>query len=280
MSKKSMKLHFLIIDPQNDFCSRKGTLFVGDPLNPKPNSAETDAVRLGACLKRLKNKIDDIHVTLDEHHPVDIAHPIMWKDSKGNKPNPFTMISYEDVLNGVWVPFDPSLIPMALNYTKKLKDNGRYVLVIWPPHCLIGTWGACVVDPVFESLREWEEGKFAIVDYVTKGSNYTTEHYSAVQADVPDPKDPGSMLQTGPGSLIHTLQEADLIALSGQALDYCVANTVRDIANNFGEDNIKKLVLLTDTTSPVGLDPTLGPNFIAEMAQRGMQLSTSVDFLS
>jgi len=43
----------------------------------------------------------------------------------------------------------------------------------------------------------------------------------------------------------------ELIALSSQALSHCVANTVRDIANNFGEENIKKLVLLEDTTSLV-----------------------------
>ena len=80
-----------------------------------------------------------------------------------------------------------------------------------------------------------------MINLVTKGSNFWTEHYSAVMADVPDPSDPHTMLNT---SFINTLKEADIIALSGEAKSHCLANTVRDIANNFGEENISKLVLL------------------------------------
>jgi nicotinamidase-related amidase len=122
-----------------------------------------------------------------------------------------------------------------------------------------------------------------MVDFVTKGSNYKTEHYSAVQADVPDPADPDTMLNQ---RLIETLQRADIILLSGEALSHCVANTVRDIANNFGEDNIKKMVLLRDATSPVPNPPgpgapdfvKMGEDFIKEMVGRGMKVSSTVDF--
>jgi DNA-binding transcriptional ArsR family regulator len=41
-----------------------------------------------------------------------------------------------------------------------------------------------------------EKENFKMVDFVTKGSNYWTEHYSAVQADVPDSQDPTTMLNT------------------------------------------------------------------------------------
>jgi nicotinamidase-related amidase len=116
-----------------------------------------------------------------------------------------------------------------------------------------------------------------MVDYVTKGSNFWTEHYSAVQADVPDPQDPGTLLNT---DLIQTLENADLIALSGQALSHCVANTIRDIANNFGEDNIKKMILLIDTTSNVPGFEKMGQDFLVEMKGRGMQVEKSTDFLS
>jgi nicotinamidase/pyrazinamidase len=118
-----------------------------------------------------------------------------------------------------------------------------------------------------------------MVDYVTKGSNIYTEHYSAVQADVPDPQDPSTMLNT---RLIQTLEQADMIALCGEAINFCVANTVRDIANNFGEENIKKFVLLTDATSPVpGKDfEPLTDSFMKEMTKRGMKVSTTKEFLA
>ncbi len=262
-----MKLEFLIIDPQNDFCSPKGSLFV--------TGADQDSVRLAETLTRLKKKINDIHVTLDTHHKLAIFHPMFWVDSHGNHPAPFTMISVKDVETGKWRATNPQFQKRAMDYVKSLEKNKRYVLVVWPEHCLIGTWGHNVVDPIQKALFEWEE-EFAMVDYVTKGSNFWTEHYSAVQADVPDAQDPGTMLNT---RLIQTLENADLIALSGQALSHCVANTIRDIANNFGEDNIKKMVLLIDTTSNVPGFDKLGKDFLVEMTKRGMQTEKSNDFL-
>ena len=90
------------------------------------------------------------------------------------------------------------------------------------------------------ALRRWEEAGFKRVDYLSKGHNPWTEHYSAVQADVPDPADPGTQINR---RLIQVLENADVVALSGQALSHCVANTVRDIADQFGQESIHKLVL-------------------------------------
>jgi len=69
--------------------------------------------------------------------------------------------------------------------------------------------------------------------------------------------------------------------ISGQALDFCVKNTIADIANNFGDENIKKFVLLKDCSSSVnvpGLEH-LGSDFVKEMTARGMRVTTSVDYL-
>ena len=72
------KVELLIIDPQVDFCDPKvGALYVP--------GAEHDMNRLAAMIRRLNNKIDDIHVTLDSHHLIHIAHPIFWKDSGDHK---------------------------------------------------------------------------------------------------------------------------------------------------------------------------------------------------
>ena len=262
-----MNLQFLIIDPQNDFAHSSGSLFV--------QGADQDAERLAAMLKRHRDKIDDIHVTLDTHHLLDIAHPLFWIDSSGKPPPPFTVITESEIKNGKWRTAHPGFQDRALAYTQALKANGRYDLTIWPPHCLIGSWGHNVVKPIADTLLEWEN-TLAMVDYVTKGSNIWTEHYSAVQADVPDPEDPGTQLNT---RLIETLENADLIALSGQALSHCVANTIRDIANNFGDANIRKLVLIEDTTSPVPGFEKLAQQFLVEMNGRGMQTAKSTDFL-
>lgn len=278
-----MKIELLIIDPQNDFCHQNGTLFV-------PGAME-DMARVASMIKRLEEKLDDIHVTLDSHHFVDIAHPIFWMDSSGKNPDPFTIITAADVRNGLYRTTNPQFQARALAYVEGLEMNSRYPLCIWPCHCLIGSWGYSVLNeyapdgspiaPLFDALVNWEK-QFAMVDYVTKGSNLWTEHYSAVQADVPDPQDPDTQINI---RLIETLQQADIILLAGEARSHCLANTVIDIANNFGEENIKKMVLLEDATSDVPDPPgttmfsDFGNKFVTDMKARGMQVSTTTDFL-
>jgi nicotinamidase-related amidase len=264
------RLDLLIIDPQNSFCDPAGELFVP--------GADADMDRLAAMILRLKDRLSDIHVTMDSHRLLDVAHPLYWKDSSGNHPDPFTIISAADVADGRWTPSIPGLSRRALEYVRALEQGGRYPLCIWPPHCLIGSWGHQIYTPVLEALHAWEE-QLALVDFVTKGSNFHTEHYSGIKAEVPDPKDPSTQINT---RLVDTLLEADVILVAGEAGSHCLANTVRDIAAAFGDDKyVQKLVLLTDATSPVPLPApldTLQEDFIKEMTARGMQTSTTETF--
>jgi len=99
-----------------------------------------------------------------------------------------------------------------------------------------------------------------------------------VQADAVDPQDPSTQINT---KLIETLVEADIILVAGEAGSHCLRNSVQDIAANFADDSyIKKLVLLTDATSPVPSFENFQEDFIKEMTAKGMQLSTTVDFLA
>ncbi len=260
------RLEFLIVDPQNDFCDPKGALCV-------PGAWE-DSLRLAYTIKRLRDRISHISVTLDTHRLIDIAHPIFWVDNEGRHPAPFTLITKEDLKKGLWRTTLPDHMDRAVRYVDELAKNDRYVLCIWPPHCLIGSWGHCVTKPVCDALLEWEKN-FSFVDYTLKGLNMWTEHYSALKADVEDPEDPATWLNK---KLIKRLREADIIAISGQALSHCVANSVRDLADNSKEEDIKKLVLLTDTTSSVKGFEKLGEDFVREMTGRGMQVCTSDEF--
>lgn len=275
-TKNKLRLEFLIIDPQNSFCDpTEGELYV--------LGADKDVERLAVLIDKLLYDIDAIHVTLDTHHELDVAHPIFWLNSKDEHPAPFTQISKKDVIDGVWSPFNPklacppygTLLDRMINYVTKLEKNGRYQLTIWPPHCRIGTPGHNVVAPLREALRKWELSRYTIVNYVTKGSNIFTEHYSGVQADVPDPEDPSTHLNT---KLIETLEKADVIVFSGEASSHCVANTIRDLVKNFGPDTIKKCVLLEDAMSPVPGFEQMADEFFQEMQDKGMQIAKTTNF--
>lgn len=264
------KTHLVIIDPQHDFCHPKGALSV--------DGAAEDMERLASFIASKRDKLTNVHVTLDCHHYLDIAHPPFWLDEEGKNPNPFTIITVDDVKKGVWRTAIPSWQKRALEYVEGLEKNGRYPLCIWPPHCLIGSEGNKIVPSLFTELMVWQQKKLQTINFVSKGSNPWTEHYSAVVADVPDPKDPSTQINTG---FIKILETADNILLSGEAGSHCLANTVRDVANNFSsEDYIKKLILLEDATSPVTGFANLQKDFIEEMTARGMKVSTTADWMS
>lgn len=262
-----MQTALLIIDPQIDFCDPAGALSVA--------GAEQDMVRLAQMVTRLGSSISEIHVTLDSHHLVHIAHPIFWVDASGRHPDPFTIISTQDVESGRWAA-DPAARERAIAYVQKLEQHGRYPLCIWPPHCLLGSRGHAVQPVLFDALVNWER-QYRVVDYVEKGSNLYTEHYSAIKADVPDPSDPGTQLNT---RLIAALAAADIVAVAGEAGSHCVANTVRDLADSFGDDRLVwKIVLLQDAVSPVGGFGEYQDRFLSEMTARGMTLSTTTEFI-
>jgi len=136
------------------------------------------------------------------------------------------------VRNGDWIPTIPTLAKRMTDYVEALESNGRYPLCIWPPHCLIGSWGHGVVTQLYTTLLEWEKTPPAMVNYVNKGSNPYTEHYSAIKADVPDADDASTQVNT---QLVARLMEADIVVIAGEASSHCVANTVRDIANGVGD---------------------------------------------
>jgi nicotinamidase-related amidase len=113
-----------------------------------------------------------------------------------------------------------------------------------------------------------------IVDYTYKGSNVRTEHYSAIRAEVSDAADSSSRTNF---ALIERLKSADNIAIAGEALSHCVANTVRDLVTCIPAE---KLIVLTDVSSNVPGFEKLGSDFLAEIERQGVRLMTSVEFLA
>jgi nicotinamidase-related amidase len=239
--------------------------------------ADQDAERLSEFVNRMSKNLGGVHVTLDSHRSIQIFFESFWVDSKGGHPSPFTIISVDDVEKGRWKCFNPSWQGIALNYVRQLAKNGRYPLCVWPYHTIIGSIGAALVPSFSDAIIKWEKDNFAFVDYVTKGSNVMTENYSIYKADVVDPADSLTMPNT---DLLAILQSADEILIAGEALSHCVANSVTDICTDFGEENIKKIVLLRDTTSNVTGFENLGNDFVKNMSKRGMRVTTSVDYLA
>ncbi len=281
MAATSRRTHLLIIDPQNDFCDLPTAYLPNNPLSGQPVApalpvagAHADMHRLARLIEREGDQISDITVTLDSHHRYDIAHPTFWQRRDGKAVTPFTPITAGEVRAGDFTARQASALPRALRYLDDLEAHGRYTLMVWPVHCEIGTWGHNVHAEVHAAYNRWEEQGCRVVRKITKGSNPWTEHYSAVQAEVPDPEDGDTQVNE---RLIAPLSNSDLILIAGEASSHCVKATTEHLVQQLGPDMARKMVLLIDCMSPVGGFEAAQAAFFESMAAQGLALRHSTD---
>jgi nicotinamidase/pyrazinamidase len=230
------KTALLVIDAQNDFMDI-------------PNAAlpVTGAVK---DIENISNFIqktnpDTIFASQDSHYSLDIAHAAWWNDAKGNRVNPFTMIFADDIKNGKYIPrVDPK---RSLSYVEALEANGEFNHFIWPDHCLMGTEGHAFHPTFFNALQAWMVKNKKWVNFVVKGVNPFTEHFGIFKANVPLPEDPNTQVNQG---IFQTLNDHDIVYLTGEARSHCVANSLKQLLS-IAPQLASKLVILEDCMSDV-----------------------------
>jgi len=263
---KNKENALLIIDPQNDFVDISGAAL------PVAGASE-DLKRVARFIMTNLKSLSKIIVTLDSHRVVDVSHPSGWVDAQGKPVGPFTPISHQDVLDG---KYSWTLNPQwVLRYTESLEKSGQFMHFLWPEHCIIGSWGHNVYQPLADAVHAWERqcGGISGAEYVTKGSHPLTEHFGAFQAQVPIENEPGTQPRLG---LIKTLQQYNLTFIGGEALSHCLGSSLKQLLD-LAPELAPKLVVLTDCTSDVtGFEGQATP--IMDMAKSmGVKFALSTD---
>lgn len=258
-----------IIDPQNDFIDapgNPGSLAV--PGSYKDMSRLCDVVNNG--------NFDQIVVSLDTHNTRDIAHKEWWVNSNGEQPAPFTLITFKDFLNGTWKPAKNSDMEATHNYLQELDKMNKKTLVVWPDHCIDGTWGHEVMPELKEALENWENRTGFKVDYVKKGENPYTEHYSAIKAEVV--LDDYSNVNH---NLLNKLAYSKKVYIAGEAQSHCVADTVVDIVENMkNTDSLCSLEILEDCMSPVSGFEKQSEEFVNWCGNNNVGVIKASDFIN
>ncbi|KAI2488795.1 hydrolase [Fragilaria crotonensis] len=283
-----MTTTLLLIDLQKDF-HPDGSLAIP--------TADDDAKRIVQLIRNHSSSIDRVVATLDSHHKLHIAHPCFWWDAEEKyHPDPFTIISHDDVLSGKWKPrsklalLDSDLtafeVPTkdgsndatldlqeyAKEYTKRLEAKGRFKLCIWPEHCLIGTDGHSMVDNVRRALNDWSDATGGSVEFVWKGQNLLTEMYSALEADVPVSKETSFN-----EPLLESLLTSKKLLVCGQAMSHCVNYTLRDIVHRWPSERRNEITLLTDCASAVPGFEDAAEQFQEDMKEAGVCLAVAAN---
>lgn len=252
------KVRLLLIDVQNTFCLPDFELFVGGRSGW---GAIDDSVRLCEFIYRNLGEIDQIIATMDTHHLHQIFHPIFWIDENGEHPTPaVTTISPADVAAGKWrvnpdfgTEQPEQLQAYALHYVKQLSDGGKYPLLIWPYHAMLGGIGHALVPSIEEAIFFHGIARTSQASFSIKGDRTLTENYSALAPEV-FTNQLGETIASKNDSLIELLLDSDKLIIAGQAQSHCVAWTVNDLLTEIQAIDpqlARKVYLLADCTSPV-----------------------------
>jgi len=275
------------IDVQLDFCCSKGGLFVA--------GAPDDSVRLTEFIYRELGTITRMFFTMDTHLPVQIFFSMFWVDDDDNEIEPNTLISADDVRKGKIKP-NPAVAKdvcggdyawlqrYAIHYCETLERRGRYQLMVWPYHCLLGTRGHSIVGIVQEAALYHSFVRRAQLWPEVKGGQPLTENYSVFGAEVTVSHD-GRPIQQKNDRFINTLLKSDVVIIAGQAKSHCVAWTIADLLDEIKAKDpllVEKVYLLEDCTSSVVIPGVVdfaqqGNEAFDRFASDGMHVVKSTD---
>lgn len=232
-----MKKLLLLIDAQVDFVSPSVDVYDGLPGKLYIVGAEHNAEFLEKWIKINKEDIDSILCTMDTHYTTHIGHPKAWNDKKGHIVDPFTIITSEQVERDDYSPTSMTK-ERAVKYLKSVESFGHQHQ-IWPTHCLAGSVGQAIDEHVMRALEDWSELKKKHYGIFQKGFVDSAEMYSAFSyAD-------GNIPDFSKQALYSiAVQNFDEIIVAGFAMDYCVAETVKDLVKDGRFEG--KLIFLKD----------------------------------
>ncbi len=285
------KIALVPIDAQLSFCRPGAALFVSGRSG---TGAVDDTRRTAEFIYRHTGLITRIIPTMDTHRAWQIFHPLMWTDGAGRHPLPGTVISLDDLQAGRW-QVNPAaayallgdggkysyLREYGLHYVQTLTEGGKYPLMIWPYHAMLGDPDHALAPGLQEACFYHSVARGVQTDYRIKGDNPLTEHYSPLRPEVLEDQ-AGRPIASANKALYDALLQYDMIIVCGQAKSHCLAWFIDDLLLEIKARSAalaRKVYLVEDLTSPVVM-PSFDFSEAADRAFRryaeaGMHVVTS-----
>ncbi len=277
-SSDKFRTCLITIDLQNSFCTPGFELFVGGPSG---NGAVEDSQRLCEFIYRNLGWITHIAATLDTHQAMQIFHSVFLVNQEGEHPPALTLISREDLEEMRWkiTPQIANKLGLSpeegqrylIHYATQLQQNQKYDLTIWPYHVMQGSIGHALVPAIEEAIFFHDIARYDQINFMAKGSNPFTEHYSAIGPEVLL-NHKGQVIDRKSEQIIELVRYYDRLIIAGQAKSHCVASTIDDLIHQIQAENeqlAKKLYLLEDCTSPVVIPGVADYTQSADLAFKG-----------
>ncbi|MBN1873126.1 MAG: isochorismatase [Anaerolineae bacterium] len=256
----AFRVCLMLIDVQNTFCIPEFELYVAGRSG---TGAVDDNRRLCEFIYRNLGTLTQIAPTMDTHQTMQIFHSVFLINAQGEHPPAYTLVSVEDIEQGVW-KFNAVLARSLnvtetyaqrylLHYVQELKASNKYNLTIWPYHALLGGIGHALVSAVEEAIFFHSVVRYSAPNFKIKGEHPFTENYSVLKPEVLIDTD-GNQIARKETEFIEALLAFDAIIIAGQAKSHCVVWSIADLLDEIAATDItlaEKVYLLEDCTSPV-----------------------------
>ncbi|MFH1098783.1 MAG: nicotinamidase [Candidatus Uhrbacteria bacterium] len=266
------RVHVVGIDDQKDFGLPEGSLYVA---GRNGTGAMDDSARFVEFMYREVGVITDVSMTMDTHFLFQIFFASFWQDEHGEPLTPHTLVVVENgrlvnkgldgkTLHESVLPRPAVASMLGIDYgwlTKQVKfyceelaKGGKYVLYLWPYHCVLGTDGHALVGVIAEAqaffsfLRERQ----SLIE--VKGGNPLTENYSVLRPEVLPRWDGKGAIGQRNTAFIETLMASDVVVFGGQAASHCVKSSIEDFLGEILAKDpalAKKVYILEDCMSAV-----------------------------
>ncbi|MDI9347161.1 MAG: hypothetical protein QM538_01480 [Methylacidiphilales bacterium] len=262
----------LIIDPQIDFCDIPPQSIGGWQPKLEIKGANQCMLTLAKYIKNNLTLFDSIYISLDTHQYIDISHTVFWQDADGVTPPPFTLVTYQDLQKGKYLPKMEKFTSIAASYLQALELKNKYMHTLWPPHALIGSVGNCVHPELHSSILCWELSMQKNAHYIQKGLHPFTEHFSVFCSEVPDPTVPETMHNE---FLLNKISNCNKLFVAGLASSHCLKSSVEDLQEYFftHKQITCEKILLSDTTCPVAGFEELEKQLYSFLKDKNWQLA-------
>lgn len=255
------KNYVLDIDDQFDFDFPQGSLFVAG----RSGTGAMDALaRRAAFVHKYLAYIYGITNTMDSHLPFQIFFGSAHLDKNDQHPAAHTMIPADlykreyrpNPAMAAQIGADMVWLQKQFNYyCEQLDKSGKYVLYIWPYHCMIGSNGHRLAGLMEEArlFHSFARGAANIPEI--KGGNPLIEHYSIFSPEVSTYWDGRPIAGAQKNvKLIEKLISGHRLFIMGEAASHCVKTSIEDLLTHIlsvDKELVKKVVILRDCTTSV-----------------------------
>jgi nicotinamidase-related amidase len=233
----------------------------------------------------------------------------MWNDDQGQPLQPFDCLTGDLTImrmgqavgKATPSPLAASVVAggnlgwlrqQAAYYSRELEKGGKYPLLMWPEHCILGSDGHALVGIVHEArmFHSYVRGTQSHAE--VKGGSPLTECYSVLGAEVLTRFD-GEPLAQKNVRFIRTLLDADYVIIAGQAASHCVKSSISDLLSEILAKDpalARKVYVVEDCMSAVTVPNPAGGFFVdntpdaekalADFANAGMHVVKSTTPIS